>query len=289
MVQYPPAAQQMRTDAHPEPYNANQLQESRSVHANFEKLHAVRTAVIIPIFIAQKVITTTTTTTTTTTSTSTSMSTASTTTTSTTTTTSETTALVACASGYSKSPSGTYVNLQIDFNNYGSFGNVCLSSSTTCSAGCDLAAPLHRPSPNAPAVQLLDTIAVPGWGGQFSIDDAYYTMTLPISPTIYGCTTSTVFVTSNGILCLGSCSASYTNTNLPTNSFGGPTAFGYWDDLMIYAGTSQSVYYSVSGTSPNQLATFEYYMSHYGQPTQYYHFQILLYKKMHLTHPVDLR
>ncbi|CAF1945680.1 unnamed protein product [Rotaria magnacalcarata] len=121
MVQYPPAAQQMRTDAHPEPYNANQLQESP--------------AVIIPIFIAQKVITTTTTTTTTTTSTSTSMSTASTTTTSTTTTTSETTALVACASGYSKSPSGTYVNLQIDFNNYGSFGNVCLSSSTTCSAG----------------------------------------------------------------------------------------------------------------------------------------------------------
>ncbi|CAF1365126.1 unnamed protein product [Rotaria magnacalcarata] len=255
MVQYPPAAQQMRTDAHPEPYNANQLQESRSVHADFEKLHAVRTAVIIPIFIAQKVITTTTTTTTTTTSTSTSMSTASTTTTSNTTTTSETTALVACASGYSKSPSGTYVNLQIDFNNYGSF----------------------------------DTIAVPGWGGQFSIDDAYYTMTLPISPTIYGCTTSTVFVTSNGILCLGSCSASYTNTNLPTNSFGGPTAFGYWDDLMIYAGTSQSVYYSVSGTSPNQLATFEYYMSHYGQPTQYYHFQILLYKKMHLTHPMDLR
>ncbi|CAF1629530.1 unnamed protein product [Rotaria magnacalcarata] len=165
MVQYPPAAQQMRTDAHPEPYNANQLQESRSVHADFEKLHAVRTAVIIPIFIAQKVITTTTTTTTTTTSTSTSMSTASTTTTSTTTTTSETTALVACASGYSKSPSGTYVNLQIDFNNYGSF----------------------------------DTIAVPGWGGQFSIDDAYYTMTLPISPTIYGCTTSTVFVTSNGV------------------------------------------------------------------------------------------
>ncbi|CAM4771001.1 unnamed protein product [Rotaria magnacalcarata] len=220
MVQYPPAAQQMRTDAHPEPYNANQLQESRSVHADFEKLHAVRTAVIIPIFIAQKVITTTTTTTTTTTSTSTSMSTASTTTTSNTTTTSETTALVACASGYSKSPSGTYVNLQIDFNNYGSFAQ-------------QFTAALHQ-------LYLLQVMV-------------------------------------------------YTNTNLPTNSFGGPTAFGYWDDLMIYAGTSQSVYYSVSGTSPNQLATFEYYMSHYGQPTQYYHFQILLYKKMHLTHPVDLR
>lgn len=47
---------------------------------------------------------------------------------------------------------------------------------------------------------------------------------------------------------------------------------------MIYSGTSQSVYYGVSGTAPNRLATFEFYASHYGQSSQYYHFQIIFYE-----------
>ena len=79
---------------------------------------------------------------------------------------------------------------------------------------------------------------------------------------------------------LGVCSAAYTNRNLPTSSFGGPTALGYWDDLMIYSGTSQSVYYGVSGVSPNQTATFEFYTAHYTSSTNYYHFQILFYENM---------
>ncbi|CAF0903899.1 unnamed protein product [Rotaria sordida] len=216
---------------------------------------------------------TTRTTSTSTTSTSTSTSTTSTTTTTTSTTTSQTTTttIAACASGYSRSPSGTCVNLQIDFNNCGSFGYVCASSYTSCSAGvCS----------SAPAVQLVGAIAIPGWGGQYSVDDNYVTLTLPMSLTMYGYSTPTVSVTTNGVLCLGSCSADYTNGNLPSGSFGGPTAFGYWDDLMIYSGTSQSVYYSVAGTAPNRLATFEYYTSHYGQSTQYYHFQILFYENL---------
>jgi hypothetical protein len=67
---------------------------------------------------------------------------------------------------------------------------------------------------------------------------------------------------------------------LPTSSFGGPTAFGYWDDLMIYAGTSQNVYYNVIGTAPNRTTTFEFYESHYAQSTQYYHFQIQFYENL---------
>ncbi|CAF2577746.1 unnamed protein product [Rotaria sp. Silwood2] len=152
-----------------------------------------------------------------------------------------------CASGYSSSPSGTCVNLQIDFNNCGSFVYVCASSYTSCSAGvCS----------SAPAVQLVGAIAIPGWGGQYSVDDNYVTLTLPMSLTINAI--------DIWVLCLGSCSADYTNENLPSSSFGGPTVFGYWDDLIIYSGTSQSVYYSVAETAPNRLATFEYDTSHYG-------------------------
>ena len=71
------------------------------------------------------------------------------------------------------------------------------------------------------------------------------------------------------------CSTAYTNGALPTSSFGGPTAFAYWDDLMIYGGTSQCVYYNVAGTAPSRTTTFEFLESHYGVPSQYYHFQVI--------------
>lgn len=49
---------------------------------------------------------------------------------------------------------------------------------------------------------------------------------------------------------------------------------------MIYSGTSQTVYYNVDGTAPNRTTTFEFYESHYGAPTEYYHFQILFYENL---------
>lgn len=48
-------------------------------------------------------------------------------------------------------------------------------------------------------MQLTGAVAVPGWGGSFSVDDAYTTLSLPMSVTMYGYTTSTVSVTTNGV------------------------------------------------------------------------------------------
>jgi hypothetical protein len=67
---------------------------------------------------------------------------------------------------------------------------------------------------------------------------------------------------------------------LPTRSFSGPTALPFWDDLMIYGNTSQSVYYSVAGTAPNRTTTFEFYESKYSAPTEFYHFQVIFYENM---------
>ncbi len=62
-------------------------------------------------------------------------------------------ATVTCTSGYSRSPSRVCGNRQIDFNNSGSFRNVCPSTYTSCSAGvCS----------DAPTVQLQGVIAVAG-------------------------------------------------------------------------------------------------------------------------------
>ncbi|CAM4939356.1 unnamed protein product [Rotaria socialis] len=130
----------------------------------------------------------------------------------------------------------------------------------------------------APAVQLTGGVTVPGWGGTVNVDDAYVTLSLPFSISLYGYVTSSASVQSNGCVCLSGCSSAYTNGPLPSGSFSGPTAFGYWDDLYIYAGTSQSVYYGTTGTYPNRNMIFEFYMAHFSGPTLYYHFQIVFYE-----------
>ncbi|CAF1307518.1 unnamed protein product [Rotaria sordida] len=185
---------------------------------------------------------TTTTTTTATTTTSTTSQTTTTTSATTTTTTTRTTSTTAttttttapCLTGYTRTPSGSCVNLLIDFNNCGSIGHVCASTYTSCSNGA---------CSGAPAVQLTGAVAIAGWGGTVSVDDAYMTLSLPFSISLYGYTTSSASVQSNGCICLAGCSSAYSNSALPSGSFSGATAFGYWDDLYIYAGTSQTVYY----------------------------------------------
>jgi hypothetical protein len=65
---------------------------------------------------------------------------------------------------------------------------------------------------------------------------------------------------------------------LPTSSFSGTTAFPYWDDLYIYSGTPQGIYYASQGNAPNRTLVFEFYTSHYSQANQYYHFQVLFFE-----------
>jgi len=79
-------------------------------------------------------------------------------------------------------------------------------------------------------------------------------------------------------LCLGACSNAYSNTNLSSSSFAGPTVFGFWDDLMIRANTSQTIYYATSGSAPNRITTFEFYTSHYTSAVKYYHFQTIFFE-----------
>ncbi|CAF1170659.1 unnamed protein product [Adineta steineri] len=186
-------------------------------------------------------------------------------------TTASTTVPVTCATGLSQTSSGTCVNTQIDFNNCGSVGYVCSSNYTSCSTGlCS----------STPAVALSGAIPVPGFGGSISVDDQTVTVVFPLSLTLYNYSSNSITVSSNGVLCLGSCSAAYSNGALPDSQFAGPTVFGFWDDLYITSGSSQTIYYAVSGTAPNRITTFEFYESHYGGPTQYYHFQIIFHENL---------
>ncbi len=46
---------------------------------------------------------------------------------------------------------------------------------------------------------LVDGVAVPGWGGQNNIDDAYVTVSIPFAISMYGVSTTTPSVQSNGV------------------------------------------------------------------------------------------
>lgn len=95
-----------------------------------------------------------------------------------------------CPTGYVRHPSGSCVNLLIDFNNCGSINYVCASTYISCSAGnCS----------SAPAILLVGGVAVPGWGVTVDIDDAYAPINVSFHVTLYSTTTSTINVQSNGV------------------------------------------------------------------------------------------
>jgi hypothetical protein len=66
---------------------------------------------------------------------------------------------------------------------------------------------------------------------------------------------------------------------LSSNLFGA-AVLPYWDDLFIYSKTWQGIYFASQGNAPNRMLVFEYYMSHYGSPNEFYHFQVVFFEAM---------
>ncbi|KAG9700583.1 hypothetical protein KCU95_g815, partial [Aureobasidium melanogenum] len=138
---------------------------------------------------------------------------------------------------------------------------------------------IYVPSPTAsdiPAVALSQPTAIVGDvnGAPYDVDDAAYNVSLPVNLTLYGQSSASVMVSSNGLFGLTKANEDFDNHPLPysSNGFGDIVAFGLWDDLYIYQGTQQGIYYEVSGAAPRRQTTFEFYVSSYEDSTAYYHF-----------------
>ncbi|KAK4549166.1 hypothetical protein LTR36_007624 [Oleoguttula mirabilis] len=140
------------------------------------------------------------------------------------------------------------------------------------------------PTPTAagvPAVALAAPTAIAGDpinGAPTSYDDTTFPVSLPVALTLYGQTSSNVLVSSNGVVGLTTLNTMFSNQALPYFGFMDTGALGLWDDLFIYAGTQQGIFYEVDGAAPNRITTFEFYLGHYADTTQYYHFLILFYE-----------
>ncbi|KAL2029254.1 hypothetical protein VTO58DRAFT_108446 [Aureobasidium pullulans] len=139
--------------------------------------------------------------------------------------------------------------------------------------------PIRVPTPTAsdiPAVALSQPTAIAGNvnGAPNYVDDQVFSLSLPVALTLYGQSSTNVMVSSNAVLGLGSIDASLGYEQMPITRWLGPTVLGLWEDLLIYAGTQQGIYYQVSGSAPSRQTTFEFYIGSFRSQTEYYHFLI---------------
>ncbi|KAJ6260645.1 hypothetical protein Dda_4872 [Drechslerella dactyloides] len=126
------------------------------------------------------------------------------------------------------------------------------------------------------------------------IDDPWTSLDLPFPVTIYGLSNTTIYVSVNGFFSLNSPPppidrgqyVSFSNENLPVNvpinsesNYLPPLSVcGFWDDLFIFKGTYQGIYYQIDGSPGSRILSLEYYTSHFSASHEYYHF-IMRYKE----------
>lgn len=98
--------------------------------------------------------------------------------------------------------------------------------------------------------------------------------------TFYGQSSATILVSVNGWMSIvGIATDGYFNQPLPSWGFyydqmPDTSIAPYWDDLYIYQGIPQGIYYQIDGQAPARTLTIEWYTSHFTDRSQYYHFTL---------------
>ncbi|KAI9684066.1 MAG: hypothetical protein M1822_005894 [Bathelium mastoideum] len=111
-------------------------------------------------------------------------------------------------------------------------------------------------------------------GASSNDDDDYCEIDLPFSITLFGHSSTKTFPSTNGILALDYGSAQYYQAPLPAASIPPYTACAFWDDLYLYGGTNEGLYYQTN-TSNGGVATYEYVLAQAGVPADLYQFQVV--------------
>ncbi|KAK7429057.1 hypothetical protein QQZ08_004464 [Neonectria magnoliae] len=115
-------------------------------------------------------------------------------------------------------------------------------------------------------------------GAADNYDDIAYPLESTFPITLYGHSSTKVFVSINGVFSLDRGDSSYNYGPLPDRSKGLPdyVLLPFWCDLYIYKGTPQGIYYEAAGEAPSRTLCVEWYVSRYRDKDQYYHFNLLL-------------
>jgi hypothetical protein len=108
-------------------------------------------------------------------------------------------------------------------------------------------------------------------GAPSSSDDVSFHLSLPFPIGVYGQYSSSVYLCINGFVNFdGQCG--YVPTSLPTTIISQTVMFFLWDDLYIYQGTMQGIYYEISGPVGSRILKFEWFCSAFSRRDQHFHF-----------------
>lgn len=129
----------------------------------------------------------------------------------------------------------------------------------------------------APTVIAGSTTSAPA-----NIDNSVFSVTVRVALNIMGNSSTTVKVSSNGVLALGaSLTTAYANSPLPQYAVAPIGVFPCWDDLYIFQGTPQGIYYGVDdGAVGRRGTTFEFYEAQYQSSTTYFHFLVSFFENL---------
>ncbi|KAL4978286.1 hypothetical protein BDW66DRAFT_23080 [Aspergillus desertorum] len=119
-------------------------------------------------------------------------------------------------------------------------------------------------------------------GAPEDVDDKAFQLDLPFAVSLYGHSSSTLWVIDNGMICLDEAPTSSpasvrTGQQLPFRDGLAPySLFPLWKDLKITKGKPHGIYYDVEGNAPNRALTIEFYVTRYNMEDQYFHFLVIL-------------
>ncbi|CEI60206.1 unnamed protein product [Fusarium venenatum] len=137
------------------------------------------------------------------------------------------------------------------------------------------------------SVMVLTTVALlnptPVIGNSVSLDDAVEAVVLPFD--VAGSGQSTVHVSENGVISVGSNNgaSTYTNGELPSLRLPPIAVCPYWDDLFLYRNRLNVIVYEVFDGQHGTQATFEWVVGRYNFPRDdtdrsLFHFTATFYK-----------
>jgi hypothetical protein len=133
-------------------------------------------------------------------------------------------------------------------------------------------------------VVLKNPIAIAGSlkGAPKLIDDEMFPVPpLPFAVTIYGHSSTKLFVTDNGVLCfdegIKDPRGKREGQKLPHYDGVPPySLFPFWTDLMLAKGKPHGIFYEIEGATGARTVTFEWYVTRYNHEEQYFQFTVLL-------------
>ncbi|KAI8663175.1 Peptidase s8 and s53 subtilisin kexin sedolisin [Fusarium keratoplasticum] len=111
-----------------------------------------------------------------------------------------------------------------------------------------------------------------------SVDDAFYSVSLPLAIGAFDVYDTNVFVSTNAMVTLGSGTRVWYSTPLPADTVPEVTVFAYWFDLVYRGFPGHGVRYEVFNGPQGRQVTFEWRGLNYATQTLRFHIQLSFYE-----------